>query len=258
MRDAVERFVDRGGRVARFAGDFIWQIRIEDNGRTQVCYKYKALERDPLMGTADERLVTAIWEASPVNRPGALTFGVNGSSGIYAGLGNCVGQGSGGFTVYRPDHWAFAGAELGYGDQLGSHSRIFGYEVDGLDYNFRGGLPFPTGRDGAPPGLQILALGLATNIEANHAIWGETLYIGNSAASFLAKFVHGETTPDRVDLSSRGNGAIVHFHRGKGEVFTAGTCEWVMGLTRGDHQVERVTRNVLDRFGEERMSGNDV
>ena len=33
-----------------------------------------------------------------------------------------------------------------------------------------------------------------------------------------------------------------------GEVFTAATCEWVMGLTRRDRQVEQVTRNVLNRF----------
>ncbi|MGE0008952.1 MAG: hypothetical protein AB7S92_25680 [Parvibaculaceae bacterium] len=41
---------------------------------------------------------------------------------------------------------------------------------------------------------------------------------------------------------------IVHFHRGRGEVFHAGTCEWVAGLLRRDEMVARVTRNVLDRF----------
>lgn len=39
MRDAVDGFVDAGGHVARFAGNFLWQTRIEDGGRTQLCYK---------------------------------------------------------------------------------------------------------------------------------------------------------------------------------------------------------------------------
>jgi hypothetical protein len=41
---------------------------------------------------------------------------------------------------------------------------------------------------------------------------------------------------------------IVSMTRGQGEVFTAGSCEWVMGLARGDFSTEQVTRNVLNRF----------
>jgi len=41
---------------------------------------------------------------------------------------------------------------------------------------------------------------------------------------------------------------IVSFSKGRGEVFHAGSVEWVAGLLRQDAQVERVTRNVLDRF----------
>ena len=43
-------------------------------------------------------------------------------------------------------------------------------------------------------------------------------------------------------------GMMVHMTRGKGEVLTAATCEWVMGLKRGDPFTQRITRNVLDRF----------
>ena len=35
---------------------------------------------------------------------------------------------------------------------------------------------------------------------------------------------------------------------GKGEVFTAGTCEWVNGLIESDVFTQRITKNVLDRF----------
>ena len=41
---------------------------------------------------------------------------------------------------------------------------------------------------------------------------------------------------------------IVNFQRGKGEVFHAGSCEWVAGLLRRDAMVEKVTGNVLDRY----------
>ncbi|MEM6985349.1 MAG: N,N-dimethylformamidase beta subunit family domain-containing protein [Pseudomonadota bacterium] len=248
MRDAVDHFVENGGRVARFAGNFLWQTRIEDEGKRQVCYKYDA-ERDPLFDSPDRSLLTTTWEAPPVNRPGALTFGVNALQGTYAGLGNCVGGGPGGFTVYRPDHWAFAHAQLGYGDLLGRQSRIFGYEVDGLDYRVDDGLPYPTGADGASTDIEILAMGLATNVEADHCVRGETLYIGTADAEFKARALHGEANPETVARSTRGNGVIVNWQRGQGEVFTAATCEWVAGLMRGDKQVEQVTRNVLDRFG---------
>ena len=248
MRDAVDVYVEGGGNVARFAGNFLWQTRIEDEGRTQICYKYIA-DQDPLTGTDHEHLVSGAFEVEPVNRPGALTFGINALRGVYAGLGNCVGGGSGGFTVYRPDHWTFEGAKIGYGDLLGAGSRVFGYEVDGLDYRFENGLPYPTCTDGAVPEIEILAMGLATNIEDDHGVWGETLYVGSADAAFKAQALCGEVTAETLDACKRGNGMIISWKRGKGEVFTAATCEWVAGLIRHDTQIEQITRNVLDKFG---------
>ncbi|MEX0346746.1 MAG: N,N-dimethylformamidase beta subunit family domain-containing protein [Rhizobiaceae bacterium] len=251
MRDAVERFVDDGGRVARFAGNFLWQTRIEDEGRKQVCYKHTVANSDPLMGGSDQHLVTSAWDLPPVSRPGAATFGVNGIAGVYATLGNCAGRGSAGYTIYRPGHWAFAGSRLGYGDILGSEARIFGYEVDGLDYRFEDGLPYPTGKDGASTDIEILGMGLAANVETDNQVFGETLYIGRTDAEAKAYAIFGEVSDTTVDASTRGNGVMISWKRGKGEVFTAATCEWIMGLTRRDIQVEQVTRNVLDRFGGE-------
>ncbi len=248
MREAVDGWIEAGGRVARFAGNFLWQIRMEDEGRRQVCYKYVARERDPIMGTAQQHLMTGAWEQPEVGWPGAQTFGANALKGVYAGLGNCVGRGSGGFTIYRPGHWALAGTHLGYGDVLGADSRIYGYEVDGLDYVVRDGLPYATGEDGASRDIEIIGQGLGTNAEADHGIWGEQLFIGDSDCVFKAQALYGKVTPETMDKAVRGNGVMVHWHRGRGEVFNAATCEWVMGLTRRDLQVEQITRNVLDRF----------
>ncbi|MEO1200820.1 MAG: N,N-dimethylformamidase beta subunit family domain-containing protein, partial [Pseudomonadota bacterium] len=143
MRDAIDDYVDRGGKVARFAGNFLWQIRLEDTGTRQICYKHLAQAEDPLMQTGPRYLVTDAWETAVVGRPGAQTFGLNGSDGVYAGWSGCSPRGAKGFTIYRPEHWAFADTGLYYGDVLGSESRIFGYEVDGLAYEIRDGLPVP-------------------------------------------------------------------------------------------------------------------
>ena len=248
MRDAVDAYVEAGGRVARFAGNFLWQIRLEDEGRTQVCYKYRARAEDPYHGGPEAHLTTDCWEAPEVGRPGARTFGLNATRGMYAGWGGMCPRGAGGFTVYRPDHWAFAGSDLYYGDVFGAASRIFGYEVDGLDHIVRDGLPIPTGADGAPEDLEVLALGLATNLEEEHGNPDHEPFVADYDARFIAETLHGEATPETLDRVARGNGMIVNFSKGRGEVFHAGTCEWVAGLIDRDPFVERITRNVLDRF----------
>jgi hypothetical protein len=84
MRDSVDSYVENGGRVARFAGNFMWQTRLEDDGRRQVCYKYRARDEDP---QRDSNRITTSWEAREIGRPGALTFGLNAIRGVYAGLG---------------------------------------------------------------------------------------------------------------------------------------------------------------------------
>jgi hypothetical protein len=248
MRDAVDAYLEGGGRVARFAGNFLWQIRLEDEGRTQVCYKYRARAEDPFYGGPEAHLTTNCWEAPEVGRPGALTFGLNATRGMYSNWGGMTPRGAGGFTVYRPGHWAFAGSDLYYGDVFGAVSRIFGYEVDGLDHVVKDGLPFATEDSGAPEGLEILALGLATNVEEDHGNPDHMPFVADDDARFIAETLHGEASPEALDKVARGNGMMVSFPKGKGEVFHAGTCEWVAGLIDRDPFVERITRNVLDRF----------
>lgn len=247
MRDAIDDYVEHGGHVARFGANFIWQIRVEDEGQTQVCYKYRVAE-DPMLQSTSPHLTTTCWEVPIVGRPGATTFGLNGSRGIYAGWGVCVPRGSGGFTVYRPEHWVFAGTDLYYGDVFGSEAKIFGYEVDGLDYVIRHGLPYPTYQDGAPKGIEILAMGLATLVEEDHGNADSHFFIGYHDLRFVAEALVGCATPDNQEQLKRGAGMMVVYQRGQGMVFNAGSCEWVAGLISKDFWTERITRNVLDRF----------
>jgi hypothetical protein len=248
MRDAVDAYVDRGGHAARFAGNFMWQTRLDDGGRRQTCYKYRARAEDPVYRSADPSRTSGCWEAKETGRPAAQTFGLNALRGLYAGWGGCAPRGVRGFPVYRPDHWAFAGTGLYYGDLLGAQSHVFGYEVDGLDYVIRGGLPEPAEGSGAPEGLEILALGMSSLIEESADIASADQFLADDDARFAAEIMLGDDGEQAVQRIKRGCGMIVNFARGKGEVFHAGSCEWVAGLLRQDAMVERVTANVLDRY----------
>jgi hypothetical protein len=167
-----------------------------------------------------------------------------------------VPRGSGGFTVYRPEHWAFEGTDLYYGDQLGANAKIFGYEVDGCDYTIRGGLPYADGTDGAPKDMEIIAMGLATTFEADHGNTGSTFFIGAADAQGVAYQRLRRTDPEAVDQVARGAGMIVSLNRGKGSIFNAASCEWVSGLIERDPFVERITHNVLARFASKTCGGH--
>jgi hypothetical protein len=248
MRDAIDAYVEKGGRVARFAGNFMWQIRLEDEGRRQVCYKYIARAEDPFMHSGPRQRVTESWEAPAIGRPGAMSFGLNATHGLYASWSGCSPRGARGFPVYRPEHWAFAGTGLYYGDVLGAKSFIFGYEVDGLPYEIRGGLPYPADPSAVPEGLEILALGLSATVEEGPTIQPGRSFLGTEDGEYVASVLRGQSDAAAVEATKRGSGMIVHFRKGRGEVFHAGTCDWIMGLTRGDEMVMQVTRNVLNRF----------
>ncbi len=243
MRDAVDAYVEHGGHAARFAGNFMWQTRLEDEGRRQVCYKYRARAEDPVYQNGDVTRATTSWEAPEIGRPGAATFGLNATRGLYAGSPPPPR----GFPVYRPEHWAFAGTGIYYGDVLGAESHVFGYEVDGLEHEVRGGLPYATDKD-APEGLQILAIGMASQVEESADIAMEDQFLADEDGRFSAEVLYGTASDADLDRVKRSNGMIVNFPRGKGEVFHAGSCEWVAGLLRHDAMVEQVTKNVLNRY----------
>lgn len=245
MRKTVDSFVEQGGRVARFAANFMWQIRLDEAGKGQTCYKYLARERDPIK---TDGLMTGAWEDPQVGYPGAETFGVNALRGIYAGIYGMAPRSSRGFNVFLHKHWSLAGTGLGYADMFGDESNIFSFEVDGLDYDFVDGLPVPKGTDGAPAGLAIIAMNWATKAEfglEEHAYYHS---LSDADARFVATILEEDNSPAAVDRHSRGSGMVVSFQKGKGEVFCAGTCEWVNGLIEDDFYTDRITRNVLDRF----------
>ncbi len=192
--------------------------------------------------------VTESWEAAEIGRPGAASFGLNATHGLYASWSGCSPRGAKGFPIYRPEHWAFASTGLYYGDILGGASRIFGYEVDGLPYEIRGGLPYPARPDQAPAGIEILGLGLASTIEEGPTIRPGRSFLGIEDGEYVAAVLTGRSDQPAIEATKRSCGMIVNFRKGRGDVFHAGSSDWIIGLTRGDEMVRQVTRNVLNRY----------
>ncbi len=239
MRDHLEAWLDRGGQLARFGGNFFWQTRLSDDLLTQTCHK-TAPDPHP-----DPRRLTSYWDHPQVARPAVATMGLTGSMGVYAGWSRCAAQGSGGFAIYRPEHWSLRDTGLGYGDVLGASARIFAYEVDGIDYTMRQGLPYPAQRTGLQGGLQIIGLSPATTLSHHSGPHDRDPFIGHLDVEDVAREIYGAVTPDNLGRAGRGNGCMAEYRRGRGAVYNAGSCEWVNGLIQQEPTVERVTRNVL-------------
>ena len=246
MREHLDAFVDRGGQVARLAGNFMWQIRLSDDGALQTCFKTRVAD-DPVRNDPERNhLLSYSWDAASIGYPGARSFGCSAIHGIYAGFGNMVARGSGGFTIYRPDHWLLKDTYSGYGDLIGAESNAAAYEVDGLDYEIRGGLPYATDVNGIDPeSVEIVGLCLAANHEYDYGVAESQLDVGGDDVKLVADVRFGEVTRETLERAKRGSGVLCEYRRGRGRVVSAASCEWVNGLRLNDPGVEQVTHNIL-------------
>ena len=246
MRDRIDAFVDRGGGLARFGGNFLWQVRLSEDGQTQYCYR--SPDRDPETERLPTR-VTTVWDYEPLGRPAAASMGLTGMGGTYNRYGVAVPRSSGGFTIYRPEHWAFAGTDLYYGDLLGGTPvNLATFELDSVEYTFRRGLPYPTFEDGAPETLEILALAPAVRGEEDRFNGTVPLNGPMEESLALSRAIGDQLPAHHRELEGRGAGMIATFTRGKGEVFNGGSTEWPRALELRDPFVEKIVRNVLERF----------
>jgi hypothetical protein len=246
QRDAIDRFVDRGGGLAILSGNTaFWKVRWEDEGRTLVCHKWNGFEADPA-AAADPEVGTHLWSHPAFGRPEAQTTGLSFIFGGYHRLGMCAARGQGGYTVYRDTHWALEGADLYYGDVFGDEAPLLGYENDGCLFQFGAdGLPAPVAHLGVPEALEIIALAPAAFGEAPSPY---RPLIPPEHLDVVAQVAYGSASPDAQARVLRGHAVMASFRKGLGEVFNAGTTEWAHGLAAEDPFVTRITRNVLNRF----------
>ncbi|MDX1650398.1 MAG: DUF6605 domain-containing protein [Myxococcota bacterium] len=244
MRDAVEGFVERGGRAAFFSGNTaFWQIRWERGHRAAVGYKMD-IQEDPVFGTSEERTLSTMWSDPLVGRPENHLTGVSFTRGGYAHLENAP-HGSGGYTVWRPEHWAFEGLALRPGDLVGAEPVVVGYECDGCELQLVDGRPVPTGADGTPPDFQVLATAPA-HLWESHERPAALPARGVGELDWVAERLGGADTAENRERFAHGRAVMGSFTRGRGAVFTTGCTDWAFGLE--DPAVARITRNVIGRF----------
>jgi hypothetical protein len=241
----VERFLAAGGNAAFFSGNTCWwQVRYEDGA--MVCFKYRAGE-DPVLGTPDQRFLTGAWADRRIERPERALTGLSFSRGGYSRYGLGVPRASGAYTVWRPDHWAFEGTDLRYGDALGLADAIVGYEVDGCELSMVDGLPVPTHMNGAPDTLEVLATAPAK-------LWSQDEQPSRYASEpgeleHVAMVLFGEEWESQVHRIANNHAVVGCFDiPGGGSVFNAGCTDWTYGIDGGDADVQLITRNVLDRL----------
>lgn len=255
MRDTVDAHLARGGNFAMFSGNAVyWQVRYEDGGDTMLCHKYAARENDPVMGTDRQRELSGIWSDPLTGRPENLTTGLSFCRGGYVRFGRCVPRSTGAYTIHQPEHWAFEGTGLRYGDPLGLGSYIVAYEVDGCELAMRDGVPYPTGAEGTPKDMAVLATAPA-HLISNGPDGNETVVpmsfdpTGMGDLEFTVQTLLGAVTPEGIARFTNGHAVMGTFrHPGGGTVFNAGTADWAYGLDR-DPIVQRVTENVMTRLG---------
>jgi hypothetical protein len=247
MRDALDGFVGGGGNAVILSGNTcFWQVRFDDDHGAMTCFKYRA-DEDPVVGTADERFLSGVWSDRRIGRPETTTIGLTFTHGGYSRYGLGVPGASGAFTVHRPEHWAFEGADLHYGDALGLDHTVVAYEVDGVELTTgRDGLPVPTHLDGAPATLEILATAPA-RLWAQHEQPARYAHEPGELEN-TAMAVFGEGWRDQVHRVTNNHACIGVFSvPGGGTVFNAGVTDWTYGLH--DAAIDRITRNVLDGLG---------
>ncbi|WP_022676996.1 N,N-dimethylformamidase beta subunit family domain-containing protein [Novosphingobium sp. B-7] len=251
MRDAVESFIANGGNVAFLSGNTsYWQVRLEQDGQQMVAYKGR-VEDDPVVGTADERYNTGIWSNRMTRRPENTMTGLSFTRGGYARVGFVSPLSSGGYTVYRSDHWALEGTGLSYGDQLGAKSYIIAYECDGCAFQMKNGLPVPTGEDGTPTNFEIIAIAPVALFTRENAFPG--LYPEGELTDLelVSEQVEGRRDAETLAKYAHGHAVLGSYTSpGGGIVFNSGTTEWAFALV--EPAVAQITRNVINRLSAER------
>ncbi len=245
MRKSLDKWMEAGGHFARLGGNLQWQIRYEDKGLVQICYKGFARKNDPVKDDpARIHLMTNAWESKQVNWNGAQTFASSSTFGHLVGVGAAAPR-TAGFTVYRSDHWMMKDTDLYYGDSFAADYVRF--ECDGVPYTFRDGVPYPTDEFGTPTNIEIVGMFPTLNREEDrdHSITMAGQAYGDGVPIDI--YDTDTITPEQRDKLVRGCGILAYMPKGKGDVATAAVNEWVIGLGK-DEFVDQITHNVLKRF----------
>ena len=237
MRDRLDSMVAAGGNAAIFSGNTCWwQVRFESGStgaanRTMVCYKSSTADPDT---RAAYKTVNWIDLVPPY--PENSTIGLGWKLGC--SWTSAYPRPDTPYVLQRAEHWAFEGTGLTPNGTFAG--QYVGYEADSLQFT-RGtdGRAYPTGADGAPSTLRVLAVADASRWnEQNIALGGG----GEKSGTAL------------ISIHSRGGAA--------GAVFNAATIDWALGLQDELYgqagPLTRITRNVITTLSARHQESADV
>jgi hypothetical protein len=249
-RDTVEAYVREGGTYASLSGNtMFWQVRLTPIG-SMVCHKYRAHLDDPVVAEGRPTAMTGMWCDPVVARPETAFLGASSAYGLYARFGRAVARGAGAFTVFRDDHWLFAGTDLRYGDLLGARDGVVGYETVGCPITLdEHQLPVARADAGAPADIDIVAWAPSSNLRVGEYPASIAALDDQGDLELIAERLYGRLDDDAIARVRHGNAVMAvgrPFGAAGGEVITVGSTDWVFGLA-ADEAVAQVTRNVLAR-----------
>jgi ADP-heptose:LPS heptosyltransferase len=217
MRDAVERFIARGGNAAFFSANLCWwRVHLADARTAMVCH-----QGGP-QGARDHW-----WPAHGAARPEDSLAGVSyrhGGGWWDGARGPC------GYTVQDAAHWVFAGTGLQRGQVFGAAGcpPLVGYECDGaplaaFDSTTGSATLAPAAAHvGTPDGFQLLA----------------ACVLGDGWQ---------ERPPREAEFDGHVHAATMGIYTRGGTVFTAGTTDWAQVLAEErDAQLSTITGNIID------------
>lgn len=223
MRDHLESFITAGGNVAFFSGNSVcWQVRTEDYGKALTSWK-QWYNMDPVFQTGQYDTLSTLWSHHLIGRPENELTGVGFLFGGYHKSHGQFMDGSGAYTVHRPEHWILEETGLEKDQEFGGKNTIVGYECDGCEMVWVDGLPEPTHRDGTPENFVIVATAPA-RWHPDDAEWYDQWEKGRTGAAVIGTYTRG------------------------GTVVTVGSTDWAHGLKGDDPVVEKITRNVIERL----------
>jgi N,N-dimethylformamidase beta subunit-like protein len=218
MRDAVERFVARGGNVAFFGANLCWwRIHVVRGGTAIVCHQ-----------GGPEGARDHWWPRSGAQRPEDAMTGVSYRHG--GGWWDGPRQ-TGGYVVQRASHWAFAGTGLADGDTFGETTipPLVGYECDG-----------------APLDAYDAHTRVATLARDAHR-WGTPERFELLAVAPLSPDWNELPPREHAGAGEGLHAATMGCYARNGTVFTAGTTDWAQTLEQ-DARIARITRNVIEHL----------
>jgi len=256
-RDQVDNHIGGGGDYVSLSGNtMFWQVRLVDSSGEPgldhlIGHKYGGHSRDPVVAGGDAAEMSGLWCDPLVARPEWSTLGAGSVFGLYHRFGQATPRGTGGFTVFRSDHWMMADTGLRYGDLLGADQGVVGYETLGCPIALDDlQLPVVRSGHGLPEEHEIVGLALSSNLGVGEYPKSISALNDQGDLEFLAQRYYGSTSPENLAKVRHGNAVMVVCRpQGKsgGEVVTIGSTDWVFGLA-DNALVSQVTCNILDRF----------